>query len=125
MTALNEIQKAGLVISLADGFIKVSNPSKLTNELKTIIQDNKAEIIAQLLRQNITRQIEDSVSTTAIRVYCYRTTEKPSAELVAIMPGTELVEAREKLKNKYGDRLLDVYHSPYCFTGIPANTTKH
>lgn len=47
----------------------------------------------------------------AIRVYCYRVKEKPHSELVAIMPNTELDEAYEKLKLKFGDRLLTVYES--------------
>ena len=36
-------------------------------------------------------------------------TDKPYSELVAIMPNTELDEAYENLRLKYGDRLLTVY----------------
>ncbi|MFI3157114.1 MAG: hypothetical protein QX199_13255 [Methylococcaceae bacterium] len=47
----------------------------------------------------------------AIRVYCYRVKEKPHSELMVIMPDTELDEAYEKLRLKFGDRLLTVYES--------------
>lgn len=50
-------------------------------------------------------------ASTAIRVYCYRVKEKPHSELVAIMPNTELDEAYESLRLKYGDRLLTVYEN--------------
>lgn len=62
---------------------------------------------------------------STIKVYCYRMTDKPTTELTVIMPNTELEEAIEKMKNKFGDRLLDIYPSPYCIAGTLANNTKH
>lgn len=73
----------------------------------------------------LTRKDAEQAAAASMRVYCYKTTEKPTIELTVIMPNTELDEAIEKLKNKYGDRLLDVYLSPYCTTYIPVNITKH
>ncbi len=73
----------------------------------------------------LTRNDAEQAATKAIRVYCYRVTDKPKSELVAIMPNTELEEATENLKNKYGERLIDVYPSPYCMAGILGNNTKH
>jgi hypothetical protein len=146
MNLLNEINQAGLIVSLVGDRIKVDNPAKLTDGLRNLLRTNKQEIIRQLsgaqLQQNIREQIEErsaimeydgglsrkdaeQAAAAAIRVYCYRMKDKPNSELTAIMPGTELDEARENLKNKFGDRLLEVYPSPYCMTGTLANSTKH
>ena len=152
MDILSEIIQAGLSITLVGEQIKVSNPSCLTDELRNLIRSNKQAIVAQLSRtktaqfnellQDIRGQIEEraaimefdgglsrhdaeQAATSAIRVYCYRVSDKPDRELTVIMPNTELDEAVEKLKVKYGDRLLDVYTSPYCMTGVIANSTKH
>ncbi|MDO9048990.1 MAG: hypothetical protein Q7U66_14820 [Methylobacter sp.] len=146
MNILSEIEAAGLVVSLAGDRLEISNPSRLTAELKNLMIANKQEIIKQLsgtqLQQDIREQIEEraaimeydggltrrdaeAAATAAIRVYCYRMKDKPTTELTVIMPGTELTEALEKMRNKYGDRLLDVYPSPYCIAGILVNTTKH
>jgi len=54
----------------------------------------------------------EQAAAKAIRVYCYRVKDKPNAELTVLMPNTELDEAYQKLKLKYGDRLLTVYESP-------------
>jgi hypothetical protein len=50
------------------------------------------------------------------KVYCYRTTERPSAILTMITPNSDLSEAKADLLLKYGDRLIDVY---------PVSKTKH
>jgi hypothetical protein len=146
MNVFNEIEAAGLIVSLAGEQLKIANPKNLTNGLRNLIRTNKQEIIKQLLgvqlKQDIRERIEERAAImeydgglsrkeaelaaiAAIRVYCYKTTEKPTIELSVIMPNTELNEAIEKLKNKYGEKLLDVYPSPYCITYIPANTSKH
>jgi len=146
MNILNEINQAGLSVTLAGEMLKVEGPP-LTGYFRGLIIANRAEIIKQLssaqIQQNIREQIEEraaimeidgglsrkdaeQAASAAIRVYCYRMKDKPSSELTVIMPGTELDEALEKLQNKYGDRLLDVYPSPYCMTGIiPHSATKH
>lgn len=59
----------------------------------------------------LSRKQAEQAATTAIRVYCYRVKDKPNSELIAIMPDTELDEAYQNLKLKYGDRLLTVYES--------------
>lgn len=146
MNVLNQIASAGLIVSLAGERIEIANPSYLTDGLRNLIRTNKQEIIKQLfgvqLKQDIRERIEEraaimeydgrltrkdaeQAATASMRVYCYKTTEKPTIELTVIMPNTELDEAIEKLKNKYGERLLDVYSSPYCITYIPVNITKH
>lgn len=134
MNALSEINQAGLHISLEGDRLKVANSRKLTNELRNLIRTNKQEIIKQLLsvqlQQNIREQIEERAAimefdgglsrkdaeqeaVVAIRVYCYRVKDKPDTELTVIMPNTELNEAYQNLKLKYGDRLLTVYESTY------------
>jgi hypothetical protein len=152
MNILNEINQAGVSISLDGERIKVSNPSYLTDKLRNLIHTNKQEIVSQLARtseaksnellQDIREHLEEraaimeydgglsrhdaeQAATKAIRVYCYRMTDKPYTELTVIMPNTEFDEAIEKMKNKYGDHLLDVYPSPYCMDGTLANNTKH
>ncbi|MDD5319145.1 MAG: hypothetical protein PHD43_00765 [Methylococcales bacterium] len=63
----------------------------------------------------LSRKEAEQAAAKAIRVYCYRVKDKPISELTVIMPNTELDEAYQKLKLKYGDRLLTVYERP-CFT---------
>lgn len=146
MNTLLKIKEAGFDISLVDGFIEVSPADALTDTQRDYIKSHKQALIRQLscaqLQQDIREQIEEraaimeydggltrrdaeQAATSSIRVYCYRMRDKPSTELTVIMPGTELTEALEKMRNKYGDRLLDVYPSPYCITGTPVNTTNH
>jgi hypothetical protein len=152
MNALARMIKAGFDINLVDGFIEIHPASSLNMQQREFVKLHKAEIMAQLsiikaaktneLLQDIQEQIEEraaimefdgglsrhdavQAAIRAIRVYCYRVTDKPDRELTVIMPNTELDEAVEKLKVKYGDRLLDVYTSPYCMTGVIANSTKH
>ena len=73
----------------------------------------------------LSRHDAELAATKAIRVYCYRMTDKPKTELTVIMPNTELDEAIEKMKYKFGGSLLLVYPSPYCMAGIVANDTRH
>lgn len=146
MNRLLKIKEAGFDISLVDGFIEISPADALTDTQRDYIKTHKQALIRQLscaqLQQDIREQIEEraaimeydggltrrdaeQAAAAAIRVYCYRIRDKPTTELTVIMPGTELTEALEKMRNKYGDRLLDVYPSPYCIAGILVNTTKH
>lgn len=133
MSALSKIEAAGFVVTLVDGGIDVTpTKSELTDKQRDYIRTNKQEIIRQLssaqLQQDIREQIEEraaimeydgglsrkdaeQAAAAAIRVYCYRVKEKPDSELVVIMPNTELNEAYENLRLKYGDRLLTVYEN--------------
>ncbi len=138
MDALSKIESEGFNVSLVGGNLSVSPASNLTQPQREFLKLHKQELIRQLsstqLQQDIREQIEEraaimeydggltrkeaeQAATAAIRVYCYRVKDKPHSELVVIMPNTELDEAIENLKNKYGDRLLDVYPSPHCITG--------
>ena len=45
-------------------------------------------------------------------VYCYRTTENPKAVLVMVAPESDLSDAWESLRHKYGDRLVEVFVMP-------------
>jgi hypothetical protein len=146
MNVFNEIEAAGLIVSLVGEQLKIANPTKLTDGLRNLIRINKQEIIKQLsgaqLQQDIREQIEEraaimeydgglsrkdaeQAAAAALRVYCYRMKDKPTSELTVIMPGTEFDEALENLKNQFGDRLLDVYPSPSCMSSLPVNITKH
>lgn len=132
MNVLSEINQAGLQISLAGEQIKIANPKKLTDGLRSLIRNNKQEIIRQLSaaqhQQDIRECIEERAAimefdgglsrkdaeraaAAAIRVYCYRVKDKPNSELVVIMPNTELDEAYASLRLRFGDRLLTVYES--------------
>jgi len=66
----------------------------------------------------LSRHDAEQEATKAIRVYCYRTKEKPDSELVAIMPNTSLAEAHESLSLRYGDKLLAVYENTPNMAGI-------
>ena len=45
-------------------------------------------------------------------VYCYRTAENPKAVLVMVAPETDLKDAWQELRHKYGDRLIEVFVMP-------------
>ncbi|MGZ8955598.1 MAG: hypothetical protein ACXW0Q_13065 [Methylovulum sp.] len=57
----------------------------------------------------LSRKDAEQAAATAIRIYCYRVKDKPGAELAVLMPNTELDQAYQNLKLKYGGRLLTVY----------------
>ena len=139
MNILNDITNAGLNISLVGDQLRIANPEKLNDSLRDLIRANKSEIIkyfsnTQLLQDirerteersaimeidgGLSRQDADVAAANSMRVYCYRVKSKPNSELTVIMPNTELPEAIEKLKEKYGDRLLSV-------TPMIINSTKH
>jgi hypothetical protein len=139
MNILNDINNAGLSISLVGDQLRIANPEKLNDSLRDLIRANKSEIIkyfsnTQLLQDirerteersaimefdgGLSRQDADVAAAKSMRVYCYRVKSKPNSELTVIMPNTELSEAIEKLKEKYGDRLLSV-------TPMIINPTKH
>jgi hypothetical protein len=153
MTALSKLEAAGFIVALVDDRLNVTpTRSPLNDTQREYIRQHKTEIITQLsktkashsneLLQDIREQIEERAAimeydgglsrhdaelaaTKAIRVYCYRVTDKPDRELTVIMPNTELDEAKEKLKYKYGARLIDVYPSPYNMGGMIPSDTKH
>lgn len=139
MNILNDITNAGLNISLVGDQLRIANPERLNDSLRDLIRANKSEIIkyfsnTQLLQDirerteersaimefdgGLSRQDADVAAAKSMRVYCYRVKSKPNSELTVIMPNTELPEAIEKLKEKYGDRLLSV-------TPMIINPTKH
>lgn len=139
MNILNDITNAGLNISLVGDQLRIANPERLNDSLRDLIRANKSEIIkyfsnTQLLQDirerteersaimefdgGLSRQDADAAAAKSMRVYCYRVKSKPNSELTVIMPNTELPEAIEKLKEKYGDRLLSV-------TAMIINPTKH
>lgn len=138
MSALSRIEKAGFKVFLAGDSLGITPENNLTDTQRDYIKTHKQEIIRQLsgaqLQQDIREQIEEraaimeydgglsrqeaeQAAAAAIRVYCYRVKEKPNSELVAIMPNTELNEAYESLRLKYGDRLLTVYESTHSLAG--------
>lgn len=149
MDALSKIQAAGFVVALVGDRLDVTpTRTALTESQRDYIKEHRADIVSQLsktktaqsneLLQDIREQIEEraaimeydgglprhdaeQAATRAIRVYCYRTTEKPEAELTVIMPNTELDEATANLKNRLGDKLLSVYP----MVGTLASSTKH
>ncbi|MGZ8152420.1 MAG: hypothetical protein ACXW0Q_06115 [Methylovulum sp.] len=85
----------------------IGNKVKLEGEAIREYLEERAAIME--FDGGLTRKEAEQAAITAIRVYCYRVKDKPNSELIAIMPNTELDEAYQNLKLKYGDRLLTVY----------------
>jgi hypothetical protein len=56
--------------------------------------------------------------------YNYRVTDKPDSELVVIMPGLNLEEAKAELLNKYGDRLVSISSQIISETPAINNLTR-
>lgn len=140
MSALLKIQSAGFDVALVNGNLNITpTKTELTDAQRIFIKKNKTEIVKEFsatqLQQDIrerteeraaimefdgglSRQDADVAATNAMRVYCYRVTDNPGSELVAIKPNVELAEATQELRQRYGDRLLTV--TPMTF-----NQTKH
>jgi hypothetical protein len=55
----------------------------------------------------LTRKQAEAEARRALRVFEYRLTENPDSWLVLIAPGCDLDEARESLRQRFGNRLLD------------------
>jgi hypothetical protein len=140
MSALLKIQSAGFDVALVNGNLNITpTKTELTDAQRIFIKKNKTEIAKEIsatqIQQNIrdsieeraaimefdgglSRQDADVAATNAMRVYCYRVTDKPDSELVTLKPNVELTEATQELKERYGDRLLSV-------TPMNFNQTKH
>jgi hypothetical protein len=140
MSALLKIQSAGFDVALVNGNLNITpTKTELTDTQRIFIQKHKAEIVKEFsntqLLQDIrerneersaimefdgclSRQDADVAATNAMRVYCYRVTDKPHSKLVTLKPNVELTEATQELIERYGDRLLSV--TPMIF-----NQTKH
>ncbi len=140
MSALLKIQSAGFDVALINGNLNVTPTKKpLTDIQRIFIKKHKTEIVKEFsatqLQQDIrerteeraaimefdgglSRQDADVAAAKSMRVYCYRVTDKPDSELVTLKPNVELTEATQELKERYGDRLLEVYP-------MIINPTKH
>lgn len=55
----------------------------------------------------LTRKQAEDEARRALRVFEYRLTDNPDSWLVLIAPGCDLDEARESLRERFGNRLLD------------------
>ena len=101
MGALAKIKDAGFKVTLnGDGFL-VTPSSKLTMPQREFLKMHKTEIVGELKA----KQPEPKTGG----VYCYRTAENPKAVLVMVDPESDLKGAWESLRQKYGDRLIDVF----------------
>jgi hypothetical protein len=103
MSALLKIRKAGFDVSLFGDSFQITQSSKLTIQQRAFLKSHKAEIITELISETMPPKLQ---------VFNYRVTDKPDSDLTVIMPNTTLSEAKEKLTDKYGDRLLTVT----CYT---------
>jgi hypothetical protein len=139
MDILQELNLAGLSVSLEGDRVKVENPGRLTNGLRDLIRSHKPDIVSRLskaraaqnseMQQAIREQVEERAAIkeydgglpraeaerqadSAARAYCYRLTDKPNSELWVIMSGTNLVEAKASLERRFGIRLVAVYEPP-------------
>ena len=140
MSALLKIQSAGFDVALINGNLNITpTKAELTDAQRIFIKKHKTEIVKEFsatqLQQDIrerteeraaimefdgglSRQDADVAAAKSMRVYCYRVTDKPDSELVTLKPNVELAEATQELKERYGDRLLEVYP-------MIINPTKH
>lgn len=101
------------------------NRENIVNEVK-FESENIREYLAERAAimefdGGLSRKNAEQAAATAIRVYCYRVKDKPGAELTVLMSNTELDEAYQNLKLKYGDRLLTVYESQHFTTDNKPN----
>lgn len=104
MGALAKIKDAGFQVTLnGDGFL-ITPSSKLTMPQREFLKLHKAEIVGELKA----KQPEPKKGG----VYCYRTTENPKSALVMIAPESDLKDAWESLRQKYSDRLIEVFVMP-------------
>ena len=55
-----------------------------------------------------TGNTEQTEARRTLKAYRYRLRDCPASELILIAPGTDLAEATEGLKARFGDRLIDV-----------------
>jgi len=85
---------------------------KVNTESENIIEHFEERAAIMEFDGGLSRTEAEQAAAKAIRVYCYRVKDKPNTELTVLMPNTELDEAYQNLKLKYGDRLLTVYESP-------------
>jgi hypothetical protein len=121
---ISELQKQQ---PIDDGKGNPGNPENNTHgELIENIREQIEERAAIMEYDGgLSRHDAEQEAVKAIRVYCYRTKEKPDSELVAIMPNTSLAEAHESLSLRYGDKLLAVYENTPNLAGILAKPTQH
>jgi hypothetical protein len=140
MDILQNLNLAGLSVSLEGDRVKVENPCRLTDGLRDLIRSHKPDIVRLLskpraaqnseLRPALREQVEERAAiieydgvlpraeaerqaASATRAYCYRVTDKPESELWVIMPNTGLAAATERVRHRFGDRLITVYESPH------------
>jgi len=52
--------------------------------------------------------VAETEARRALRAYRYRLREMPGSDLILIAPGTDLADATEGLKRRFGSRLVDV-----------------
>lgn len=136
--SLHTLHGQGFEIANEGGRLVVSPASRLTDEIRALIRQHKAEWLALLSahaepppltadqRDGIDeaiaeraaimeydgglphRQAEDQ-ATRAMRVYRYRVADRPLEWLTLIAPGCDLEEARATLIWRFGaDRVLEI-----------------
>jgi TubC N-terminal docking domain len=109
MDIINEINLAGVLLSLDGDRIKIENSQNLTDALRDLIRNNKPNLIAILSQSKVA---QPNWTQKDRGVFCYRLKDKPDSELWMLTPNTSLDKATDSLKGRYGDRLISVYESP-------------
>lgn len=122
---------AGLEFWTENGKILVQPKQLITDSLRQAIRDHKPELIQLLTRQSetdcqrniqeaieeraaiqeydgrLSRQEAEKQARSAMRIYQYKLADYPRW-LVMLAPNTDLKEAKCVLKNRFGDRLINV-----------------
>ncbi|CAA9892676.1 hypothetical protein METHB2_790010 [Candidatus Methylobacter favarea] len=79
--------------------------NELQENIKEVIEERSA--IMQF-EAGLPKAEAEKEAKSAIKVYHYRTSEKPDVDLVVIMPNTNLAEAESSLKRRFGSTFISV-----------------
>jgi len=133
---IHECQRAGLTLRLVSGGIGIRPRDQLTPELAEAIRAHKPALLAALRHPmadlspddaeavhehleersaiqefdgGLSRPEAEREARRSLRVFLYRLTDDPDAELVFIGPGRSLESARERLQQHFGaERVIEV-----------------
>lgn len=110
-----ENQKPGgglaILANLANYTLELAKQA--TSQPDKAAEENIAEHLAERAAimeydGGLPREQAEAEAQRNLKVYRYRLRELPNSDLILIAPGTSLDEAREGLRRRFGNRLVDV-----------------